>query len=488
MAASTGETGLPFEPDWPTCQRTLDSPCPGIQIRGFDRCLEHLAPAELDPFLASLHPGDDLDVRGTTIAASLSEKLRVAFQHTNVSRPVFGFGRFEDARIINAAFFDAQFERDVDFSDARFDGNARFDGARFGGNARFNDARFEWTARFTGARFDGEARFDGAWFGDAWFDDARFENAPQFGPVRARWLSLDRAQFTRSIEMDVEAGSVSCASTRFEDGVTLRVRYGTVAAFGTVFGAASSIGSTGPHSPWSASPAWVGELTERPDRLSTSEPMLTSLRGTDVSNLVLTDVYLGECEFAGAHRLDQLRVEGRCEFRRPPLGWRWTRRQVLAEEARWRGWPTPAIGPEEAGPERLAALYRSLRKAFEDSKNEAGAGDFYYGEMEMRRHSTGTRRAERGILWVYWLLSGYGQRAGRALAALLVLIATVAVLLAVWGQPPAEAAQIAVGAVVLRDPGTKLTEAGQWTVMVARVLGPVLLALAVLAVRGRVKR
>jgi len=69
-----------------------------------------------------------------------------------------------------------------------------------------------------------------------------------------------------------------------------------------------------------------------------------------------------------------------------------------------------------------------------------------------------------------------------------VLVATVAVLLAVWGQPPAEAAQIAIGAVVLRDPGAKLTEAGQWTVMVARFLGPVLLALAVLAVRARVKR
>ena len=136
----------------------------------------------------------------------------------------------------------------------------------------------------------------------------------------------------------------------------------------------------------------------------------------------------------------------------------------------------------------MANVYRSLRKAFEDSKNEAGAGDFYYGEMEMRRHSTENPRAERTILWVYWLLSGYGQRAARAIAALVVLIATVGTLLAVWGQPAAEAAQIAVGAVVLREPGAELTEAGQWTVMVARVLGPVLLALAILAVRARVKR
>jgi hypothetical protein len=31
-------------------------------------------------------------------------------------------------------------------------------------------------------------------------------------------------------------------------------------------------------------------------------------------------------------------------------------------------------------------VYRALCKAFEDSKNEPGAANFYYGGMEMRRH------------------------------------------------------------------------------------------------------
>jgi len=440
--------------------------------------------------------------------------LMQAFRDTD-DQPVLGYARFDGAQLIDAHFSGAlfsgilefagarfsgstwftgaQFSRDAVFVNAQFGGFARFSGARFDGDADFTRVRFDGDAGFGFARFSGDARFGDARFsGEASFDGARFDTAQQFGRVRAKALSLDRAEFARSVEVLVEARSVSCRSTRFEDGVTLRVRYGTVSAAGTVFGAASSIGgSTGPHPWWSDEPAWLDKLTERQDRSRTGEPTLTSLIGTDVSNLVLTDVYLGWCDFVGAHRLDQLRVEGRCEFREPPWGWRWTRRQMLAEELHWRGRrgrPIGYINAGQVGPERLAALYRSLRKAFEDSKNEAGAGDFYYGEMEMRRHSTGTRRAERGILWVYWLLSGYGQRAGRALAALLVLIATVAVLLAVWGQSPAEAAQIAVGAVVLRDPGTKLTEAGQWTVMVARVLGPVLLALAVLAVRARVKR
>lgn len=64
----------------------------------------------------------------------------------------------------------------------------------------------------------------------------------------------------------------------------------------------------------------------------------------------------------------------------------------------------------------------------------------------------------------------------------------MATLLILWGQPFGQAARIAVGAVVFRDDRTELTEAGEWTVLIARFLGPVLLALAVLAVRARVKR
>lgn len=71
-------------------------------------------------------------------------------------------------------------------------------------------------------------------------------------------------------------------------------------------------------------------------------------------------------------------------------------------------------------PERLTVLYRSLRKAFEEAKNEAGAGDFYYGGMEARRHSPSTSRMERALLTIYWMISGYGQRASRALRALVV--------------------------------------------------------------------
>ncbi|WP_143447295.1 hypothetical protein [Kibdelosporangium aridum] len=86
-------------------------------------------------------------------------------------------------------------------------------------------------------------------------------------------------------------------------------------------------------------------------------------------------------------------------------------------------------------------LYRSLRKAFEDAKNEAGAGDFYYGEMDARRHASTTGRSERALLTLYWMISGYGHRAGRTLAALAVLVVVLFALLAQFGLPASTSAQ-----------------------------------------------
>ncbi|MGX1887663.1 hypothetical protein [Streptomyces sp. NPDC055287] len=45
------------------------------------------------------------------------------------------------------------------------------------------------------------------------------------------------------------------------------------------------------------------------------------------------------------------------------------------------GWNVAESGAVHVGPAQLAPVYRALRKAFEDSKKEPGAADFYYGEM-----------------------------------------------------------------------------------------------------------
>jgi hypothetical protein len=156
----------------------------------------------------------------------------------------------------------------------------------------------------------------------------------------------------------------------------------------------------------------------------------------------------------------------------------------------------------------------------EDAKNEPGAADFYYGECEMRRHSAATPTAEQVILWVYWLVSGYGLRAWRALATFLAVLVVAAGLFAFGGgfarsaatsaasptattspastSPPSATADTSFGGALVysartvigltRDPQPRLTRFGDIVQILIRIFGPVLLGLAVLSVRGRVKR
>jgi hypothetical protein len=133
-------------------------------------------------------------------------------------------------------------------------------------------------------------------------------------------------------------------------------------------------------------------------------------------------------------------------------------------------------------------------RAREDSKDEPGAADFYYGEMEMRRFDITKQRAERLILWLYWLVSGYGLRASRALLALAVTVLVFAALLYAWGFPSQRSFLDALTfsaestTSLFRPPERELTLAGEWLQIGLRLLGPFFFGLALLSLRGRVKR
>ena len=96
----------------------------------------------------------------------------------------------------------------------------------------------------------------------------------------------------------------------------------------------------------------------------------------------------------------------------------------------------------------------------------------------------------------YWLVSGYGLRASRSLAGLAGLILIAAVVLRYAGFPGVTpdfgpCVLYAAGSVVSLDlghvPGV-LTNWGDVVRLALRIGGPILLGLAALAVRGRVKR
>ncbi|MET9122138.1 pentapeptide repeat-containing protein [Streptomyces sp. NPDC004528] len=450
---------------------------------------------------------------------------------------------FDSAAFEGGAWFDsATFKAgDAWFGSATFKGTARFQSATFEGLAWFGLATFKGDAGFGSATFKAGARFQSATFkGDAGFGSATFVTADQFGPLLcAGRLVLSGAMFGSPVTLSIAARHVECRRTRWSSTAEIRLRYATVDFAHAVFEYPLTIAAE-------PDPFVLNDGRPLAEDLfpSAYDPgvRVASLRGVDAAHLVLADLDLWECLFTGTVHLDQLRLEGACTFNTAPPAVHWrrwppvrfTERRVLAEEHHWRaslpgavpGW-VPGTG-RAAGPLQLAPVYRALRKAFEDGKHEPGAADFYYGEMEMRRHAGDIPRSERGLLTAYWALSGYGLRASRALAwlgsaMLLTILLLVAFGLAqdtpkqtATGTVPArggkvtfeidvddpqnptgnrftgerfeKALNVTLNSVVFRTSGQDLTTAGTYIEMTSRLTEPVLLGLAVFAIRNRVKR
>jgi uncharacterized protein YjbI with pentapeptide repeats len=436
-----------------------------------------------------------------------------------------------------ADFSDADFDRDANFGSSEFhvfpsfnratftgdaafgyskvseDGSVMsFDGATFSRDVSLEGVALAYGVSFAGVAFDGHLDLVNATLGGtSSFDNATFERTQAFVRVSADWVTFNRSVFKQAVRMEIAADSLTFHGTQFIAGVNLGVRWAEIVFAETEFGRASLIVGL-PR-------AFVneGELAARleDDPVRTDRPRITSVQQTDVGKLTFARVDLRACRFAGSVNLDTLRLEAEAEFGEPPSGRRWARRGVIAEEHEWRkekygqeaGWYPEACQPRtdaarlaldlprpelDAGP--VAPIYRSLRKGREDTKDEPGAADFYYGEMEMRRFDKTKPQAERLILSLYWLVSGYGLRASRALLSLLVTILVFAALLYAWGFPSQRSFLDAVTfsaestTSLFRAPDRPLTLAGEWLQIGLRLLGPLFFGLALLSLRGRVKR
>ncbi len=443
-----------------------------------------------------------------------------------------------------ASFISAEFRGVASFEDAKFRAVARFGDARFGGEAGFEGARFGGEAGFEGARFGGDAGFGGTVFRrNATFSGVTFERASNFGPVLVyRDLVLDDAEFARRARIEASAAVLRARRARFPSGVQFRLRWAQVVLDDADFPTPSTLSGISRLSDESLAKreeglveAWrryakLGAQTEahrgivEPVRLLTQRkglgrPCLLSLRGANVAGLALNSLALDDCRFTGAHNLDKLRLEDSVSLSITParLGrFNRDRRGVIAEESAWRAsrsshwsapwWPEWIDGkPDVLEPGQTALLYRGLRKGREDNKDEPGAADFYYGEMEMRRHARRTGNsvggssrggAERALLTAYWLISGYGLRAWRAIMCLGLASVAFALAFHYFGFRPSARPDSSWESLLytfrtslsLTDREFKLTSWGKLFQALLRIAGPVLLGLAALAFRGRVKR
>jgi hypothetical protein len=312
----------------------------------------------------------------------------------------------------------------------------------------------------------------------------------RFGPATVTTqVRLERAIFTRRVEFDVTAKTVDMHDATFDGGGTLTI----------TGGAKVDLRGLSP-----AAPLLISGVD--------GTTSITMMDQADLRLVTLSSILLDTCEMYGAYGLQSLQLDPTVKFAYPPK-YR-TKRQCIYDEYLWRSarggrkgrvWkkssPLPPVLEEGDVKHRpaltasqVATVYRSLRHGREGQSDQPGAADFYYGEMEMRRRSELSPFAERAILFIYWLISGYALRASRALFGLGLVFLIGALLMheygisahhPTWRESGLASAQSLIPSV---NVDAKLSTGGSFLEIVLTLIGPVLLGLAALALRNRARR
>jgi uncharacterized protein YjbI with pentapeptide repeats len=500
--------------EWSPCGQ---GGCTAFPAPEAERCWQHLPPLALPATLARLAPGADVDLRGTRVDGELLGQILARLRNA-AGTLVIGKLSCEDAYFTHVAEFKKiAIEGDAIFSGCTFDADVLFEVAVFTENAVFDDGAFRGTATFTDAEFRRGASFkrrqfssavfrDAKFAGPVTFEEARVSAALELAPVRG-FATLTLTGLAVSADLDVRANvpEVRCERAEFGGRTRLHLAGAKLSLNNSSFTQPAIVESWRDPAQGTASVA-ADDLLVR----------ICSLQGVDAEHLTLSGADLRQCLISGIYRPEELRLAGHCQFAPTPSGWhlrwkcvpwRWTRREALYEEHLWRGWAASVPGQIGSGTTRearrsdaarLAVLYRQLRKGLEEARNEPGAADLYYGEMEMRRFST-KGWDERLLLSAYWLVSGYGLRASRSMLVLACLILTAAEAFERVGfghhkHDPGyvDCLLYTAGSLLSLDLSghlpAVLSDWGQVFRMTLRVMGPVLLGLGALAIRGRVKR
>ncbi len=468
-------------------------------------------------------------------------------QSVNISAEFEELADFSKCKFLG----ETQLGGDGDVAPSEFKSEAKFDGAQFGsesfGALMMTEVLFEGFASFKNVESFGAVSFKQTKFQRAAeFSNLEVKNAPfnrgrdmRDHPLTSRYppsqFSMLRTHFESSVSLGVNiegAASIEditysgvaqnfsvCASDKvrlnrvsLESFNVLTLSSGKIVTIDQVqMHGGGELRVTSPELKLTnftcARPVTASSSVSQTQAASSK---LTTLAGTNCDALTLSGFDYGETKFLRATKLDSLIVSGEFTLRSTGGFWR-AKRALLVEEAAarvsncspcsrdyWNRLATTSRISNDPPPElrHLAAVYRALRKGREDQKDEPGSADFYYGEMEMRRRSS-PWSVERLILTLYWLVSGYGLRAWRAVIALALVIIVAAtslsrVPLRVHDPYPASfcsrllfSAQSGLslsGGANLYSPATQVVQ------LILRIVVPSLIALAVLAVRARVKR
>lgn len=355
---------------------------------------------------------ENADFSGITFAKEANFCHTEFFKEANFGNTIFEeTANFSSATFTNGAnFSSATFTKDANFSSVEFSGeeSVKFNQVRFTGFANFVGAWFFTKDRvdFLKTAFTKRASFNSAMFGNAVYfyhtmfsEEVNFELSQFFGKVRFKGATFTNggnflgAAFSREVDFSetVFQGRTLFAPKQ-EENKTLRMFSASAIDFRRV-------------------------IVEPLDVLTIRDADLKKcfLEGTDLRKVEITNADWPEIIWP----------------KKMPKGFGWlrTKRIGVYDEASLPKGETRSLP-------HIERVYRELKQNYEDRRDFDRAGDFHYGEKQMRRKNPEIPLGRRFLLWLYWFVSGYGERCLRPVVWATVLLFTSALGYYRWGLQP----------------------------------------------------
>jgi uncharacterized protein YjbI with pentapeptide repeats len=303
----------------------------------------------------------------------------------------------------NVTFLHATFREEGAFIGVLFVREACLQGTNFTNRVDFSRAKFSGLADLTRGHFVRYADFSGAIFSQhAFFRDAVFEDEANFG----------RAEFM---------GETSFSHAEFKDAFFRLTNFGQRADFTktTFLQCADFLGTKFCES------VQFMETRFRRDSKFIWGPRFVLSQFVHPESVIFFRTYLGQALFYNCN------ISG-VNFSSAEWAARVNGKWMLFEEIvdiRCAESLTLATSPEVRDYRLIAETYQQLKKNYDDRQDFWTAGDFHYGEMEMRRlrcerKNSLARWLHRNLGLVAWYryASQYGESYARPLVALLIVL------------------------------------------------------------------
>lgn len=392
----------------------------------------------------------------------------------------------EDAKFVKTTFI-----KKADFNGATFTKKADFNGAIFTEEADFGGTTFIKEVSFDLAKFTEVTSFDGATFAKrADFGGTTFNKKASFGGTKfIEWVNFGRVKFTKRADFTGATFSkgVNFWSAIFQNG---DANFRLSRFLGrTIFAGRKEYKSK-------QNIYIFGNIKVDFRNVDINPPNAIIFRNADLSQCLFQATRVDKIEFTG---VKWAKIPPKSIFSRTAV---YDEKNLLDSIKSKK--KRKKKDKENLDWEHIERVCRDLKTNHKESGDHERAGDFHYGEKEMRRRNPSTPPMHRFFLNLYRILSGYGERYLRPLLWTLVVLAGCTIVYMFLGIAPKEGAPFGIANIecwfkvslyslqvmTLQKP-TEIQPIGVWSTAIKTfqsIVGPVLIGLFALALRQRLKR